>query len=152
MQKNNKKQKGFTLIEILIVIGILAILASVVIIAMNPARQFAQARNSQRRSDINAILNAVHQNMVENEGTFDFSDCGALSFPSTATEISSASTDLCDCLVPTYIAEMPYDPEDGSYTSCGSYSTGYNISSSTTDRITVSAPSANLGKTIEVTR
>ena len=53
--------KGFTLIEILIVIGIIAILSSIVIIAVNPARQFAQARDTKRQSDVNAILNAVYQ-------------------------------------------------------------------------------------------
>jgi prepilin-type N-terminal cleavage/methylation domain-containing protein len=36
--KNNKK--GFTLIEILVVIGIIGILATVVLVAVNPSRQF----------------------------------------------------------------------------------------------------------------
>ena len=62
--KNDKKpQKGFTLIEILVVIGIIAILAAIVIIAINPSRQFAQAHNTQRISGVTAILNAVGQNI-----------------------------------------------------------------------------------------
>ncbi|KKU11008.1 MAG: hypothetical protein UX14_C0005G0022, partial [Parcubacteria group bacterium GW2011_GWF1_45_5] len=60
-----KARKGFTLIELLIVIGIIVLLAGVVIIALNPARQFALARNSQRWSNVNAILNAVGQRMAE---------------------------------------------------------------------------------------
>ena len=51
--------RGFTLIEILVVIGMLAILTTVVLVAVNPLRQFAQARNSQRQSNVAAILNAV---------------------------------------------------------------------------------------------
>ena len=61
-------KKGFTLIEILIVLAIIAMLATVVIIAINPARQFATARNTQRWAAINAILNAVDQYMIDNIG------------------------------------------------------------------------------------
>jgi prepilin-type N-terminal cleavage/methylation domain-containing protein len=61
MQKLLKaKRQGFTLIEILVVIGLIAVLAAVVLIAVNPARQFAQARNSQRASNVSTILNAMH--------------------------------------------------------------------------------------------
>lgn len=151
-------KKAFTLIEILIVIGILAILAAIVIIAINPARQFAQSRNTQRSSDVIAILNAVQQRIVDNKGSFaEGSTCDALS--DTARTISStvdvANVDLCDCLVDTYLAEMPYDPSDssGAYTSCSAYHTGYLISQdATSGRITVTAGSAELSETISVTR
>lgn len=151
-------RKGFTLIEILIVVGVMAILAAIVIIAINPARQFAQARNTQRRSDVVAILDAVHQRMVDNAGSFaEGTTCDAL--PSSASVITSTvaagNVDLCDCLVTTYLAEMPRDPSDASagYTDCTDYYTGYTISQdATTGRITVAAPSAELNLTISVTR
>ncbi len=56
---NKTTAKGFTLIELLIVIGILAILATVTLLVLNPAQMFAQARDSQRISDLNTIKSAV---------------------------------------------------------------------------------------------
>lgn len=58
MNRVNTK-KGFTLIELLIVIGILAILATVTLLVLNPAQMFAQARDSQRISDLNTIKSAI---------------------------------------------------------------------------------------------
>lgn len=52
-------KKGFTLIELLIVIGILAILATATILVLNPAQLFAQARDSQRISDMSALKSAL---------------------------------------------------------------------------------------------
>lgn len=154
----NKKEGGFTLIEILIVVAIIAILAGTVIIAINPARQFAQTRNTQRWVAVNAILNAVHQRAIDNQGVFaEGTTCDAL--PSTAKYITSTDgtdkVDLCACLVSTYISAMPYDPSasGASYTSCTDYTTGYTIlKDATTGRITVAAPSAEPSATIFVTR
>jgi len=116
MSTSIKTQKGFTLIEILIVIGIIAILAAVVIVAINPARQFAQARNAQRSSNVNTILNAINQYMVENNGTLP------ANITTTATEIcatggtgcADATPDLIDLSVLTtneqYLVSIPVDP------------------------------------------
>ena len=54
-----RQAKGFTLIELLIVIAILAILATVVLLVINPVQMFAQARDSQRIYDINTLSNAT---------------------------------------------------------------------------------------------
>lgn len=52
-------KKGFTLIELIIVIAILAILAAVVVIVLNPAQLVAQARDSQRISDMGSVKIAI---------------------------------------------------------------------------------------------
>ena len=62
------RNQGFTLIELLVVIGIITILAAVVLVAVNPARQFASARDTQRRADLYSITNAIYQYSVENNG------------------------------------------------------------------------------------
>src|SRR4030065_2746270 len=64
-----QSRSGFTLLEVLLVIAIIAILAAIVIIAINPSKQLAEARNAQRRSDINTILNAVYQYSIDNKGS-----------------------------------------------------------------------------------
>lgn len=162
------KQSGFTLIEILLVMGIIAILATVVIVAINPSRQFAQARNSQRVSNVNTILNAIGQNIADNRGVFTCAGAGVI--PQTATVIKSAGAgggggggsagyDIAACLSPTYVSAIPVDPSapNAHFTSNTDYNTEYSIvQDPVTKRITVSAPYAldpgELAQTISVTR
>lgn len=57
--QNKNKNKGFTLVELMIVIAILAILAAIVIFALNPAELFKRARDSQRLSDLRVLSSAI---------------------------------------------------------------------------------------------
>lgn len=151
-------RRGFTLIEILIVIGIIAILAAVVLVAINPSRQFKLARDSQRVSNVNSILNAIDQDMAEHGGTFMCSTTPMV-IPATSTDIATHTSDpnggigLATCLVPDYIAAMPFDPSNpnANYSNAFMYDTRYYVSQSDQGRITVSA-NGEITPTISVTR
>lgn len=147
----NEKTRAFTLIEILIVIGMIAILAAVVLVAVNPLRQFAQARNSQRTENVSAILNAIGERIVDNKGVFtDSSGACSTALPTTSAldMEKTGGYDMRSCLVPTYISELPFDPSTGVNTCEDSactgrdYDTKYTVQqNATTLRITVCAPS-----------
>lgn len=159
MNKNKKqinKKKGFTLIEILVVIGIIGILATVVLVAVNPSRQFKQARDSQRVANVNTILNAMGQNIADHEGNF-FCDGAIRNLAVSAYLIRSgdASFDIADCLVPDYLPKLPYDPksETAHYTNEDDYDTGYQLRVGEDGRLTVVARSeVNTDLEIAVTR
>jgi len=153
------RQKGFTLIELLVVIGILTVLLAITIVALNPSNNFKQANNTQRQSDVNAILNAINQYSVANNGNLP---AGITTTAKNITSTAGATNvNLCSALVPTYIADLPFDPSTGSESPANSictdggatYDSKYSVSASATGgRVTVTAPSAELGVTISVTR
>lgn len=151
MFKNKSKTgKGFTLIEILVVIGLIAILAAIVLIAINPGRQFAQARNTQRTSDVSAISNAIGQYIADHKG---IATTTALGVP-IITGIEIDVNILCSDLIPTYMAALPVDPSQGSaaITSCHASATNYKVATTSSNRIIVKALGAELLQTIEITR
>jgi prepilin-type N-terminal cleavage/methylation domain-containing protein len=144
--------RGFTLIEILVVIGLIAILAGIVLIAINPARQFAQARNAQRTAHVSTILNAVGQRFADNKGVFTGGspNCPAISTAATSTiynggTIPAGDIDL-SCLVPTYLSTFPADPTGGSGNNTGYTIRDYN------GRVMVCAPSAEIDVSICIQR
>jgi len=147
------KSKGFTLIELLVVIGILAVLLAITLIAINPQRQFSQANNTKRSSDINAILNAIGQYAADNKGALPTNlattcDSAAPCSITSDTAVTSRA-DICSDLVPQYLAALPVDPLTSGgtpVTDCAvTYTTNYEVYRGTDNRITVTAPATELG-------
>ncbi len=148
-------RKAFTLIEILLVIAIIAILASIVIAAINPGKQLADARNAQRRSDVFTILNAVYQYAIDHQGALPGEPPDTIDL--RLRHICVGKTVSCgnaneainlDALTGAYLVALPVDPS----VPTGSVGTAYIIYKNTTNRITVSAPKAERSATIDVSR
>lgn len=138
MKNLSKFKAGFTLIELLLVIGIIAILAAIVIVAINPTRQLGQARNAQRNSDVNTMLNAVWQYAIDHNGDMPCDPagtpcvdttwrqlgaatvgCDTVGTPSGATNYCGSETIAAACLnlrslSGTYVVNVPGDPRWGS--------------------------------------
>jgi prepilin-type N-terminal cleavage/methylation domain-containing protein len=139
--------RGFTLIEMLVVIAIIGILASVVLVSLSSVR--AKGRNAQRSGDVSTILNAVYQYAIDNNNQLP------PAITTTPTDIcrtgAVSCTGLIDLSILTtgqkYLVSMPFDPLSTSTTD-----TGYQISKNINNRITVSAPQAESSTTISVTR
>jgi len=151
MRRN--QQRGFTLLEILLVVAAIGILAGIVIFAINPGKQLGDTRNAQRRADVTTILNAVYQYSIDNNGNVPASILTDATCSTAANEIchTATCTGLTDLAVLTanqkYITAMPVDPSGAS-----TNGSGYFAAKSANGRITVCAPSAEQGAAISVTR
>ena len=146
---------GFTLLEVLLVVAIIAILAGIVIIAINPSKNLADSRNSTRRADVNTIINAIYQYSLDNNGSLPPAGGGA-GITVTDTEICETGgtcTGLVDLGVltssGTYLVSMPPDPSCP--TACDANGVGYTVARDANNRLIVKAPDAE-GETIQVTR
>jgi prepilin-type N-terminal cleavage/methylation domain-containing protein len=103
-------KRGFTLLEILLVIAAIGILAAIVIVAINPLRQLGQARNAGRASDIRTIQQSLEQYSL-------FTGAYPIGITEDFQEV--CRTDAVSCtglldlsvLVPDYVARLPIDPQ-----------------------------------------
>lgn len=155
-----QKNQGFTLLEVLLVVAAIGILAGIVIVALNPGKQLGDTRNAQRRSDVNAILNAIYQFSIDNNGNLP---AGIDTVPGTAQVLGTAGSgldatctatttlavglDLSTDLVADYIVGIPTDPQTGS-----DANTDYYVNRDANGRVTVGACDPEQSATISVTR
>lgn len=66
LSKTDKRQSGFTIIEVLIVLAIAGLILLIVFLAV-PALQ-RNARNTQRKNDVSAVLGAYSEEVNNNAG------------------------------------------------------------------------------------
>ena len=144
-KKSYLRRSALSLFEILIALAIGAIVLGTVFVAMNPGKQLAQARDSQRKSHVNVILNAIRENMADNRTGFVCAT-GALPTGTPKKMANGAGNyDIASCIVPNYLYAMPFDPSTSTahYVSNTDYDSGYTVVQTTsTGQITVAAPAA----------
>jgi len=156
--KGLSAQRGFTLLEILLVVAAIAILAGIVIVAINPGRQLGETRNAQRKVDVRTIVSAIQQYQLRT-GALPAnipagSSCGEDESQEICTTDASSCSGLIDLSVLTdnqaYLTAMPTDPS-GSITGSGN-GTGYMAYITSSNRVTVCAYQAELDETISITQ
>lgn len=135
-------KKGFTLIELLIVIVIIALLAVVVFVALDPATRFADARNSRRWKDVNNLLTAVHECLVDVGGIY--ADCGLAD--NDLHVLGTSDLDLSTQLAP-YLKSMPQDARTGT-----AADTGYSLQVDINNIVTITADDAENSVNVSVSR
>jgi prepilin-type N-terminal cleavage/methylation domain-containing protein len=110
----SKYSKGFTLIELLVVIAIIGLLSSIVLAALNTARE--RGRDAKRLSDLEQVQNALEEYESSNNGNYPSTvgigcpgnACGTCSgFGSKGV---TGATGWVPNLAPTYISVLPTDP------------------------------------------
>jgi prepilin-type N-terminal cleavage/methylation domain-containing protein len=151
-----KNRKGFTLIEVLIVIGVLAILASIVALSVNPASQFNRANDSVRRSDVQGIMSGIFQYSVDNAGDLS----GLTNLAATSKEICKTGgtcgttfVDLDTALVSDYMSSIPIDTGCSDCANCdGTSGTGYWVEESAAGVVTVKSRCMSSGTDFSISQ
>jgi general secretion pathway protein G len=100
-------QRGFTIVELLIVIVVIAILAAISLVTYNGVQQ--RARDSQRKSDISYVQKALSLYYIDNNG-YPACTGGVYKAPTTPQACSLSDPDVIAALVPDYVSKLPVDP------------------------------------------
>jgi len=130
-QSSAKIPTGFTLVELIIVIAILAVMTAVVVIVLNPGELLAQARDAQRINDLETLRAALatYIALVPNLdlgacpaggtctfnpgaglGPFDDNTCSAVSTANNITGTGWVSVNLIGIPGGSPVASLPIDP------------------------------------------
>jgi prepilin-type N-terminal cleavage/methylation domain-containing protein len=140
LKKNNR---GFTIVELLIVIVVIGILAALVIVTYNGIQQ--KARDTERKTDIKALQghleaywanNAKYPTLTQaNDTTFRSTNFKGLDLASFADPKNPASQTLCGtATLGCYgYATTPAGCDNGAGGDCSNYILTGKLESSTTD-------------------
>lgn len=130
--KKNYTQKGFTLVELILVVAIIIIIFVSIVLILDPETRLAQTRNAARWEETRAIAEAVLKYQTDNNGNLPAGidenlkmlgtsntncsiPCGTNEFTNSFFGITEDSClNIESELKPNYLSNIPRDPSIGS--------------------------------------
>lgn len=128
-----RNEEGTNIIELLVAIGLFAIITAIVLVAVNPKAQYIKIKQNRNTAELAAVVNAINQYTLDNGDTLPVSVGNANVYPigRPGIEISTAGMNICAALVPQYIGFLPSNPfttAGKQVTDCSQpYTTGFYI-------------------------
>jgi prepilin-type N-terminal cleavage/methylation domain-containing protein len=119
---------GFTLIELIMVVAMIAVVASTVFVAIDPARRLQTARNATRWADITAILEAIKKYQFDHDGVLPAMDedfgtvqmIGERAKPCSEFTCAKQPIAETECVLRSFVTDLrpylktiPEDPKTG---------------------------------------
>lgn len=159
------KKRGFTLIELLIVIAIISVLSVTVFVALNPAKRLKDSKDARRSTDVESILTAIHEYIVDNQGSLPTgltagmnekqlnvgTTAGGGCIIATGGCAVAGASDCVDLSTPL-VAYLKTIPQDPSLTVGTTGVTNYSVGVDSNGIVTVKACNAEGGTNISVSR
>jgi hypothetical protein len=147
-----KRYTAISLIQGLILLVVLGLLILLAIVVTDPGGRLAAQRNEQREGDVTAIINALSEYAIDNEGTLPQEIPVSNQCSDDSNEICRTGGADCSNMVELtsltkeeeYLSSIPVDPLRKS-----TGGTGYHIVQNESGRVTVCAPLSEQG--VEVT-
>ena len=143
----NRRQHGFTLLEILLVVAAIGILAAIVIVAINPQRQLGKVRDAERQSEVGTLKDGIEQYSLDNRGQYP-SGIEVNTYKEVCDTEAVAPSNCPDYyvdlsgLVPEQLAAIPRDPQ----ASDTNEDTGYEVGKDENGNIAVKASNTEIDK------